>query len=120
VQIEDHDVEGVSLTVQAPHLLKGVVRIDQASEPLPAGLSLRLESLDGLVWDRTSTLHEDGGFDFENIPSGPYSLHLGPGTPGRYYVKRVRYGSASAETNFSMSADGDILEVILSAHGALL
>ena len=38
VQIVDHDVEDVSLTVQAPHLLKGVVRIEGADKALPAGL----------------------------------------------------------------------------------
>jgi hypothetical protein len=120
VQVDDHDVEGVSLTVQAPHLLKGVVRIDGADEPLPAGLSLWLESPDGLFWDRNTTPRQDGSFDFENIPSGRYRVHVGRGTPGRYYVKRVRYGSESSETEFSISADGDVLEVILSARGALV
>jgi Carboxypeptidase regulatory-like domain len=44
VQVDDRDVEGVSLTVHPPHLLKGVVRIEGADEALPAGLSLRLDS----------------------------------------------------------------------------
>jgi hypothetical protein len=97
-----------------------VVRIDGADEPLPAGLSLWLESPDGLFWDRNTTPRQDGSFDFENIPSGRYRVHVGRGTPGRYYVKRVRYGSESSETEFSISADGDVLEVILSARGALV
>jgi hypothetical protein len=42
------------------------------------------------------------------------------GASGRYYVKRVRYGSESSEREFSISADGDMLEVILSARGALV
>ena len=120
VQVDDHDVEGVSLSVQAPHLLKGAVRIDGTDESLPAGLSLWLESPDALFWDRTTTPRQDGSFDFENIPSGRYRVHVGRGTPGRHYVKRVRYGSESSETEFSISADGDVLEVTLSARGALV
>jgi hypothetical protein len=119
VQI-DHDVEGLSLTVHAPHLLKGVVRIDGTDEALPAGLWLSLESLDGLFWDRTTMSHQDGSFDFENIPSGRYWVHTGRGTSGRYYVKQVRYGSELSETEFSISADGDVLDVTLSARGALV
>lgn len=120
VQIDDHDVEGVSLTVQPPHLLKGVVRNEGADEPLPAGLTLWLESPDGLFWDRTTTPRQDGSFDFENMPSGRYRVHVGRGIPGRYYVKKVHYGSESSESEFSISADGDVLEVILSGRGALI
>jgi len=120
VRIDDRDVEGLSLAVHAPHSLKGVVRIDGADKPLPAGLSLWLESPDELYWDGTITPREDGSFDFENIPSGRYLVHVGRGTPGRYYVKRVRYGGESSETEFSISPDGGLLEVILSARGALV
>jgi hypothetical protein len=121
VQIDDHDVEGVSLAVHAPHLLKGIVRTDGVDEPLPAGLSFRLESSDGLVWDRTTTPRQDGSFDFENIPSGRYRIHVRGGASGRYYVKRLRYGaSESADAEFSITADGDVLEVFLSSRGALV
>jgi len=120
VRIDDRDVEGLSLAVHAPHSLKGVVRIDGADKPLPAGLSLWLESPDGLLGDRTTMPCQDASFDFENIPSGRYRVHAGRGTAGRYYVKRVRYGSESSDTEFSISANGDALEVTLSARGALV
>jgi hypothetical protein len=120
VQVDNHDVEGVSLTVQAPQLLKGTVRIDGADESLPAGLSLWLESPDALFWDRTAMVRQDGSFDFENIPTGRCRVHVGRGTPGRYYVKRVRNSSGSSETEFSISTDGDVLEVTLSTRGALV
>jgi hypothetical protein len=100
VQVDDHDVESVSLTVQAPHRLRGAVRIDGTDEPPPAGLSLWLESPDVLFWDRTTTLRQDGSFDFENIPSGRYRVHVGRGTRGRHYVKRVRYGSSHLKLSF--------------------
>jgi hypothetical protein len=119
VQVDDHDVEGVSLTVQAPHLLKGVVRIDGADEALPVGLSLWLDSSD-VPWEGTTAPRVDGSFDFENVPSGRYRVHVRGGASGRYYVKRVRYGSESSDTEFSISADGDALEVTLSARGALV
>jgi hypothetical protein len=120
VEIDDHDVEGVSLTVHAPHLLKGVIRMEQEGMTLPARLSLWLESPDGLVWDRTTTPSQDGSFDFTNIPSGRYRVHVRGAASGQYYVKRLRYGSDLSETGFSISADGDVLEVILSARGALV
>ena len=49
VKIDDHDVNGVSLTVQAPHLLKGMIRMDSTEEALPAGLSLWLDASDELA-----------------------------------------------------------------------
>jgi Carboxypeptidase regulatory-like domain len=121
VQIDDHDVEGVSLTVYAPHLLKGFVRIDGADEALPAGLSLWLESSERLARDKTTTPRKDGSFDFENVPSGRYRVHVRGGASGQYYVKRLRYGALeSSDTEFSISADSDTMEVTLSARGALV
>ena len=118
VQIDDHDVEGVSLTVHAPHLLKGVVRIEGEDKDLQAGLSLWLDSdvLNGYI---TTTPRKDGSFDFENVPSGRHRVFLRGGASGQYYVKRLRYGAIeSPDTGFSLSADGDTLEVTLSAGGA--
>lgn len=121
VQIDDHDVEGASLTAHAPHLLKGVVRIDGADEALPAGLSLWLESSDGLAWDKTTTPRKDGSFDFENVPAGRYRVDVRSVASGQYYVKRLRYGASESETEFSIiSADADALGVTLGAHGALV
>ena len=121
VQIDDHDVEGVLLTVHAPHLLNGLVRIDGADAALPVGLSLWLESSDGLAWDKTTTPRKDGSFDFENVPCGRYRVHVRGGASGQYYVKRLRYGAGeSSETEFSLSADAEVLEVTLSARGAMV
>ena len=121
VKIDDHDIEGVSLTVQAPHLLKAVVRMDRADETLPAGLSLWLDSSDELSWEETTSPRKDGSFDFENVPSGRHRVHVRSGAGGRYYVKRIRYGAIdSSDTEFSMSAEGETLEVTLSARGALV
>jgi hypothetical protein len=120
VRIDDRDVDGVSLTVHAPHLLKGVVRTED-DKALPAGLSLWLESSDGQAWEKTATPHTDGGFDFENVPSGRYRVHVRGGASGQYYVKLLRYEAIeSSDTAFSVSADGDTMEVTLSARGALV
>jgi Carboxypeptidase regulatory-like domain len=120
VHVADHDVEGVSLTVHAPHLLKGVVRIEgEEDKVLPVGLSLWLDSSDQLAWEPTASPRSDGSFDFESVPSGRHRVHVRGGAPGQYYVKRLRYGAAeSSDSEFSMSADGDALEVTLSAGGA--
>jgi hypothetical protein len=119
VRIEDHDVEGVSLTVHAPHLLKGLVRIQgEEDKALPAGLSLWLDS-DLLYGDLIATPHKDGSFDFENVPSGRCRVHLLGGASGQYYIKRLYYGAIESPDNeFSVSAGGDTFEVTLSAGGA--
>ena len=120
VQVDDHDVEGVSLTVQAPHLLKGVVRMDGAGEALPAGLSFSLDSSDELAaWQETASPGKDGSFAFENVPAGRHRVHVRGGSSSTYYVKRLRYGAIeSSDAEFSRAAEGDTLEVILSARGA--
>jgi hypothetical protein len=118
VQIVDHDVDDVLLTVQAPHFLKGVVRIEGEDNALPAGLSLSLDS-DLVFGYITTTPRIDGGFDFENVSSGRYRVLLRGPASGKYYVKRLRYGAIeSPDTEFSLSADGNTLEVTLSSRGA--
>jgi len=118
VRIDDRDLEGVSLTARAPHQLKGIVRSDRADQPLPAGLSLWLDSPDGPGWEETTPV-SDGSFEFENVPSGRHRVHLLGEASGQYYVKRLRYGNTeSSDAEFSISADGDALEVSLSAGGA--
>ena len=123
VQVFDHDVEGVSLTVHAPQLVKGVVRVEGADgedKALPAGLSLWLDSdmLNGYI---TTTPRNDGSFEFENVPSGRHRLYLRVRAPGQYYVKRLRCAATeSSDTEFSITADGDTLEVTLGARGALV
>jgi hypothetical protein len=93
----------------------------EEDKALPAGLSLWLDSPDGLAWEKTAVPHTDGGFDFENVPSGRYRLHVRGGASGRYYVKSLRYGATgSSDAAFSVSADGDTMEVTLSARGALV
>jgi hypothetical protein len=121
VQIEDHDVEGVLLAVQAPHALKGVVRMEQEDEPLPAGLSLWLDSSTLLSGEELTTPGKDGRFGFENVPSGRCRVNARVGGSGRYCVKLLRYGGIeSSDMTFSVSADGDALEVVLSARGPLV
>jgi Carboxypeptidase regulatory-like domain len=119
VQINDHDVEGVSITVQPPHLLKGFVHIEGADEALPAGLSLRLDSFDEMAdWHETTSPRADGSFSFENVPSGRHRVNL-RGAASGYYVKRLRYGTTeSSDAEFSVAADEDTLEVTLSVRGA--
>ena len=118
IQIDDHDVQGVSLTVHAPHPLKGMIRMDSAEEALPAGLSLWLDAPDG-PWDVITTTQSDGSFDFENVSPVRYHVHVRGPASSQYYVKRLRYGPMeSSDPEFSLSADGDTLEVTLSGRGA--
>jgi hypothetical protein len=119
VQVDDHDLEGVSLAIRPPRPLKGVVRIEgDENKSLPAGLSFWLDS-DVLVGYMIATPLKDGSFHFENVPPGRHRLLLRGAASGQYYVKRLRCGiTESPDTEFSFSGDGDTLQVNLSAGGA--
>jgi hypothetical protein len=118
-EVDDHDLENVALTVHAPQRLKGVVRVDGAEDQaLPAGLSLWLDS-DVLAGSIAAMPHQDGSFDFENVPWGRHRVLLRGDASGRYYIKQLRYGTTeSPDAAFSLSANRDALEVLLSAGGA--
>ena len=118
VRIVDHDVEGVSFAVHAPHLLKGIVRTQGNDKVVPSGLSLLVETQDGPGWEGTVAPEKDGSFDFKDVPWGHYRVQVRGALAGQYYVKRLRYGATeSAEAEFSTAGSDDSLELILSARG---
>jgi hypothetical protein len=71
------------------------------------------------AWEETTSPREDGGFNFENVPASRHRVHVRGPASSQYYVKRLRYGpTESSDPEFSLSADGDALEVTLSGRGA--
>jgi hypothetical protein len=121
VEVDDHDVEGVTLTVHAPRPLRGVIRTEGDAKALPPGLSLWLDSSEGLAWAETTMPLKDGSFDFENVPWGQCRVHVRGGPSGQYYLKTLRYGGIeSSDMAFSLSGAADTMELTLSAHGTLV
>ena len=121
VQVNNHDVEGVSLIVHAPYPLKGVIRTTGDNTTLPAGIALWLESLDAPGWEETTRPLKDGSFDFENVPAGRYRVHVQEEPSGQYYLKALRYGGIeSSGPAFFFSGTAGVIELTLSAHGALV
>jgi hypothetical protein len=73
----------------------------------------------GWLGKKNTTTRTDGSFDFENVPSGRYRVHVGGGPSSSYYVKQLRYGAIeSSDPAFTVSEDGDTIELTLSARGA--
>ncbi len=119
VQVGNHDVKDVSITVHAPHSLKGTVKLDEDDKTLPEGLSLWLDSPDGRAWEASTAPCKDGSFSFDSVPSGRYRVHVRAGTSRRYYVKHLRYGGVDAtDPTFSVSSTEETLDVTLSSRGA--
>src|SRR5262249_35787264 len=117
IQVDDRDIDNVSVAVQAPQLLQARVRIEGSDEVPPAGIVFWLESPAGPGWEETTSTHRDGSFELENVPAGRYRVHV----RGSYYVKRIRYGDIeSTGAEFSLAAHAETLEVVLSGRGALL
>jgi len=59
--------------------------------------------------------------NFENVPAGRYSVHVRDGPSGQYYLKALRYGGTeSASPAFFFPGTAGLVELTLSAHGALV
>ncbi len=118
VQVDDRDVEGVSLPVRASYPLKGVIRPETADTVLPAGLVLWFESAEVSFW-KTTKPRSDGSFVFDNVTDGRYRVGVRGGLPGQHYLKSVRYGGVeSSNAGFFLSGTIDTIELTLSARGA--
>ncbi len=116
VQIDDHDVEGVSLTVHAPQSLKGVIRTDADDKVVPSGISVWLDFMEG-AGEEMAMVGKDGAFTFENVPSGRYRVEARSRTTSPYYVKHLRYGATESDAAaFTFAGSDDSLELILSAR----
>ena len=120
VQIDDHDVEGVSITVQRS------ASAERNCSDRQGRMRLYLRDCrSGLIppttaaWDETTSLRTGRQFRFRKCTLRPAPGALRGAASGQYYVKRIRYGPIeSSDPEFSLSADGDTLEVTLSGRGA--
>lgn len=119
IRVDNHNIDDVSITVRAPNVLKGVMRIDGNDAALPSGLRLWLDSTEGLVFEANTTVQVDGSFAFDNVPTGQYRIQIRGGASEGYYLKALGHGGVEGtDLAFSFSGAADTIELTLSAHGA--
>ena len=119
VQVDDCDVENLSIEVHPPQTLKGSVRTEGASATKPPHISF--DTGDFYRIDPSAAPKEDGSFEVEDIGLGQYRVYVGEQDRKRFYLKVLRYGNAeSSDGTFTLSSYGVPLEVVFSTRGARL
>jgi Carboxypeptidase regulatory-like domain len=117
VQVDDRDVEGVSIQLYAPQTLRSNLKIEGSEGTESPGSLIYLEGTDLL--DRWPTARDDGSLEFQEVGVGRYRVRLWDSARPRFYLKSVRYGNEeSSDGSFTLVPDGGPLEVVLSARGA--
>jgi Carboxypeptidase regulatory-like domain len=117
VQVDDRDVEGVSIQLYAPQTLRSNLKIEGSEGTESPGSLIYLEGTDLL--DRWPTTRDDGSLEFQEVGVGRYRVRLWDSARPRFYLKSVRYGNEeSSDGGFTLVPDGGPLEVVLSARGA--
>jgi Carboxypeptidase regulatory-like domain len=119
VQVNDRDVENLSIEVHPPQTLKGSIRIEGGEAMKPPHIFLDTGDFPGI--DPSAAPKEDGTFEVDDIGFGPYRLYVQDQDRKRVYLKTLRYGNAeSSDGTFTLSSYGVPLEVVFSARGARL
>jgi len=116
VQIDDRDLEAVSVQLVPPRPLKGFIQYEDKGAGKLSGLTVQLVSFQP-GWINPAVSREDGSFEFAVVGSERYrvSTNAGPG----FYLKQIRYGDA-VSTDGTISLTGAIgnLILVLSERGA--
>jgi hypothetical protein len=119
VQVDDRDVEDVSIQLIPPRSLKGVIQIEEGSLKL-AGLTIRLSSVDPGSETRSGS-RADGTFDFPLVGSERYRVIVEDNPGDGFYLKQIRYGNAvSNDGTISLTGVNGTLVLLLSTRGARL
>jgi hypothetical protein len=121
VQVDDRDVENVSIDVHPPQTLRVIARIEGDETAKPPLQSIYLEPIDFPGIEPFPIPKEDGSLEFRDLGLSRYRVN----TPGLAYVhlylKTLRYGNAeSSDGTFTLGSYGVPLELVFSTHGARL
>jgi hypothetical protein len=120
-QVNDQDVEDISIQLIAPRPVNGTIRIEGSKALNPSGLSLSLLPVEGGTWSQTTALHDDGSFTFALVGSERYHVRIQGNSPNLFYIKEIRYGDIkSSDGIISISGAEANLVVDLSTNGARL
>jgi Carboxypeptidase regulatory-like domain len=116
VQLDDRDLEDVSVQLLPPRPLKGFIQHEEKGAANLSGLAVQVVPfLPG--WIPPTFSREDGSFEFTLVGSERYRVGINAG-PG-HYLKQIRYGDAvSTDGTISLTGAIENLILVLSARGA--
>ena len=121
VQVDDRNLEDLSIDVHPPQTLHGTVLVEGGEAANPPRISIDLEPVDFPGSDRFTAPKEDGSFEFEDLGLGRYRVYVPEPLDRRVYLKTLRYGNAeSSDGTFTLSSYGVPLELVFSTRGARL
>jgi hypothetical protein len=116
VQLDDRDLEDVSVQLVPPRALKGFMQFEEKGTSKLSGFTIQLAPfIPG--WPSSAVTREDGSFEFPLVGSERYrvSINAGPGP----YLKQIRYGdTVSTDGTISLTGAIENLILVLSARGA--
>ena len=120
VQVDDRDVENVSIELHPPQTLRVMVRVD-GSETAPPPIPIYLAPVDHPGLEPYATTKTDGSLDFADLGLGRYRVRVQDSFPRKVYLKLLRYGNVdSYDGTFALSSYGVPLEAVFSTRGARL
>jgi hypothetical protein len=120
VQVEDSDLDDVSIQLNPPRPLRGVIQIEEEGSMKRPGLTVRLDAFTP-SWSPSTVSREDGSFDFRLVASERYRVIVGGDAGKGFYLKEIRYGDAvSKDGTVSVTGAGGSLVLVLSPHVASL
>ncbi len=117
VQVDDRDIEDVSVQIIPPRPVKGMIQIDEKATP-PSGIRIQLQPFAPLMGPNAIS-RADGSFDFQLVSSERYRVKVSPASG--LYLKEIRYGDAiSKDGTIDLRGAASDLVLTLSARGARL
>ncbi len=120
VQVDDRDVENVSIELHPPQTLHVNVSIE-GDPAKPPRIPVNLEAVDSLGIEPYSIPRDDGSIDFSDLGLGRYRVYVQEPFRRRAYLKSLRYGNAeSHDGTFTLASYGVPLELVFSTQGAQL
>jgi len=102
VEVTDHDVNNVAITVTPSAVVKGTVKMADGTA-LPPNLRVSLTPMGGssrvalytLLTTRAAAVGTDGNFAVQSVPPGRFRLNAVSGLPQDFYVGDVRQNATS-------------------------
>ena len=118
-QVDDRDVEDVSITLQPPRPLKGKITIEGDKAVDFSKLYILLYSGDSPS-EAPVVPRKDGSFGFEQLGVASYRVEVNGNRNEDMYLKTVRFGDTESQDGTFSLADGaeGSLELVISTRGA--
>jgi hypothetical protein len=121
IEVNDADVEGVSLIIGPGIDLKGRIRVEGNAAVDPTVLNIWLQPHEQMMmyFGAGGSIKPDGTFTISNVADDDYQFEMG-GLPEDFYLKAVRVGSSdvlASELSVTRKQPPGALDVVVSPNG---